>query len=636
LLIITPLVDVLRSLPPSRLHVQDSRLDSYNTTVNVLQSEESRSDAAAIQSSPCSNVSSTTFNTFRANSGQSLSSKSSQDEVGEKVRPRRQPSLNTLLSPPSRATEELVCLFGDMDGKLRPGATFQLRDQDCISCLKVVDLPISSQKPVNATTLERAKPRPRVKLNLQLAGDTIVQGQGISGHLVVHVRDHSRAELPVLLANNKLRVIGFEYLTDGPTFHVFFHYSCPFEEVSYASEQIFSESPDYTDEEGYREARKGLHVLPFEMILPVDTCFGKPKGAVEVSGGAAVRYIIMAYVLRVSSGPMLIVCCSSVHIKDSKTDRLSLAHFYRSCTIWPSLSLQEVLVPSTRALVSTAVMSLPHRGSCSKLKLSARVPRPSYFSGQLCYVNIQISNETRKIVRSLRLTLIRTTTVYRPRSGSRSRGEYSMGGHASSSYQAKAFVDEISESTLVMSERTTRRCVSSRGWWAGVHPQEKTALTHRILIPVRPYPDTLSARGLAHLERSPSQPDALSIARSEFLAVDHAIRVTAYASAGALGLSSRLSVTLPIRIVSMLSVDPPISVSRPPDIPVPTYTNGPSAANVLGHHQYNGSVYGPDSPPPYRTRLPSLEHSQGTTVSEGDHQKHLLYELDQIPSSAYL
>jgi Arrestin (or S-antigen), C-terminal domain len=150
------------------------------------------------------------------------------------------------------------------------------------------------------------------------------------------------------------------------------------------------------------------------------------------------------------------------------------------------MSIQEVLVPSTRPLVSTAVMSLSHRGSCNKLKLSARVPRPSYFSGQCCYVHIQISNDTQKIVRSVRLTLIRTTTVYRPRSKSRtSRGERPIDGHISSNYQAKTFVDAISESRLVMAERTTGRCVSSKGWWAGVNPHEKTALTHRILIPVR-------------------------------------------------------------------------------------------------------------------------------------------------------
>lgn len=179
------------------------------------------------------------------------------------------------------------------------------------------------------------------------------------------------------------------------------------------------------------------------------------------------------------------MCFSSIDIKDPDTDRLSLAHFYRACSIWPSLSIHDVLIPSTRPLVSTAVMTLSQGGSHSKLKLSARVPRPSYFSGQRCYVHIQIFNDTRRIVRSLRLTLIRTTTVYRPQSG---RGNRRNGhDHVSGSYQPKAFVDEISESRLSMAERMTRKCASSRGWWAGVSPHERTALTHSILIPVRPY-----------------------------------------------------------------------------------------------------------------------------------------------------
>lgn len=141
------------------------------------------------------------------------------------------------------------------------------------------------------TTLERAKPKPRVQLNIRLAGDTFVQGQTISGQLVIYVRS---AKFPVRLANNKLRVIGFECSTDGSDFHVFFHYSCQFDEISYAGEQIFSESPDYSDEEGYREAREGIHVLPFEMTLPDDSSCGKPKGVIDVRG-AAMRYIVMAY-----------------------------------------------------------------------------------------------------------------------------------------------------------------------------------------------------------------------------------------------------------------------------------------------------------------------------------------------------
>ena len=134
-------------------------------------------------------------------------------------------------------------------------------------------------------------------------------------------------------------------------------------------------------------------------------------------------------------------------------------------------------------------MTLFRSGSRSKLKLSARLPRPSYFAGQRCYVHVQILNDTRKTVRSLRLILIRTTTVYRPRSGKGIRREEDDNNdHVSgSSYQSKAFVDEISESRLAMAEPTTRMCASSKGWWAGVSPQERTAFIHSILIPVRPF-----------------------------------------------------------------------------------------------------------------------------------------------------
>ena len=226
-------------------------------------------------------VSNTTFDTFRANDGQSGFS---QNLRGEQFRPQRHPSILSPLPVPSRAPAELMRLLGDKDGKLRPGVTVRLRGQGTPS-----QEANDSTTAVNAATLERAKHRPRVGLNLRLDGDTFVQGQTISGQLIVHVRD---AEVPVRLANSKLRVIGFESLTDNPTFHVFFHYSCWIDEISYASEQVFSESPDYVDEEGYREAREGTHILPFEMPLPTDSCFGKPKGVVDIHGAAA-RYIIM-------------------------------------------------------------------------------------------------------------------------------------------------------------------------------------------------------------------------------------------------------------------------------------------------------------------------------------------------------
>lgn len=114
------------------------------------------------------------------------------------------------------------------------------------------------------------------------------------------------------------------------------------------------------------------------------------------------------------------------------------------------------------------------------------------------------------------------------------------------------------------------------------------------------------------------QPDTLSIARTKLVAVDHAIRITVHASAGTLGLTSHLSVTLPIRVLSMLSVDPPTSVSLPPNMLTVTHTNRPDVDNGLCLHlPYSGSENHADFPPSYRTRPPSLEHPQDIRVSGG-------------------
>jgi hypothetical protein len=115
------------------------------------------------------------------------------------------------------------------------------------------------------------------------------------------------------------------------------------------------------------------------------------------------------------------------------------------------------------------------------------------------------------------------------------------------------------------------------------------------------------------------QPDTLSVARTELLAVDHAIRVTVYASAGTLGLTSHLSVTLPIRVLSMISVDPPTSVSCPPNMLTVTNTNRPDVVNGLCLHLPPSDAENhADLPPSYRTRPSSLEHPRDIPVSDGD------------------
>ena len=67
----------------------------------------------------------------------------------------------------------------------------------------------------------------------------------------------------------------------------------------------------------------------------------------------------------------------------------------------------------------------------------------------------------------------------------------------------------------------------------------------------------------------------------------------------------------------MLSVDPQTSLGRPLDVPTVTHAKGPDMANGLALHFWDGdSEHLADSPPPYRTRPPSLEHPQDNTVSD--------------------
>ncbi|KAI0045197.1 hypothetical protein FA95DRAFT_1583446 [Auriscalpium vulgare] len=368
---------------------------------------------------------------------------------------------------PARKAAELKSLLGNANAKLKPGA----------AVLPLGKTPVARQKSgrwmrnkANSVTLERAKSRARVEVDFVLSSDTFVQGQSLSGHLTLRVRKCAKKESPVLLADAKVRVVGFECIPDEDARHVFYQHTRMLEEASYASEQIYGDGPDDTDSEGYRRGREGVHNLPFEMDLPVNPDGDNAKGDVELHGGAAVRYIVMI----------------SVKVKDADTSRRSLAHFYRSCSIWPQLRLQSILAPAPRALVSTAAKSLFLGGKnrCNKLKLTARLPRLSYFAGQRCYVHIRICNDTSRAVRGIAIALVRTVSVYRPRLTRGTEGETEK---ELESYETSSFVRDVAESQLELGERASKGHASAKGWWTGVEQNEETEFFHWILIPVSRY-----------------------------------------------------------------------------------------------------------------------------------------------------
>ncbi|KAI0068117.1 hypothetical protein BV25DRAFT_1875318 [Artomyces pyxidatus] len=472
---------------------------------------------------------------------------------------QRHGTLTSAGAPPSRKAAELKTLLGNANARLKPGAAV-LPSGKVPQRLSRAKSERWVRKNADSVVLERAKSRARVEVDLALSGDTFVQGQLLSGQLTIRLRKCAKKEAPVLLSDAKLRIVGFESIPDEDHRHIFYQHSRRLEELSYASEQIFSDGPEDCDAEGYRQGREGVHSIHFEMDLPVNTAGGNAKGDVNLHGCVAIRYIVMI----------------SVKVKDADSSKRSLAHFYRSCSIWPQLSLQAILAPAPRPLVSTAAKSLFFSGKYNKLKLTARLSRLTYLAGQRCYVQIHIANDTRRAVRGVTLVLVRTTTVYIPRpDAGRDTSE--------NAYQVNTIVREVAESRLELGERATKGHASAKGWWTGVDANEETEFFHFILLP----------------------PDALSIARSRLIAIDYTVRVTITASTGAPGFNSELSVILPVRIASMLSVDPPPSLCLPNEaLTINRYCKTLEMPRYMRTNRVDDTRAG--TLPPYRTQPPSL------------------------------
>lgn len=145
----------------------------------------------------------------------------------------------------------------------------------------------------------------------------------------------------------------------------------------------------------------------------------------------------------------------------------------------------------------------------NKVKLTASLHRSTWIAGQRCYVKVCMINVSKKRVRSLTITLIRTTTTFKPRplptSGAKKGSVASApAGLVSLSIPTPMDVDdegdgergqmrvraqmtkEISESVLEMGQNGSKGHASAKGWWTGVAPGQELELSHFILIPVSP------------------------------------------------------------------------------------------------------------------------------------------------------
>lgn len=187
----------------------------------------------------------------------------------------------TLLSvggTPGRNTAELKSLLGNVNSRLKPGAVL---------------LPTpgqSSRESEEMTSLEQAKLRARVEVDIILESNVCVQEGYLKGHVKVRVRKRAKNESTVMISGGKIRIIGFECIQNENERHTFYQFSAPLSEVARSVHGMY-ESPE--DDEGFAQAKEGIHIIPFAMILPLEGGIGNPKGVMRTHSGLSLRYIAM-------------------------------------------------------------------------------------------------------------------------------------------------------------------------------------------------------------------------------------------------------------------------------------------------------------------------------------------------------
>lgn len=173
---------------------------------------------------------------------------------------------------------------------------------------------------------------------------------------------------------------------------------------------------------------------------------------------------------------------SSFKLKDSDTSKHSIAHFYRRCEIYPYFNSTLILAPAIHPLLAAAARSV-FLGGRGKLKLTANLHRNVWVAGQRCYVGIAVGNESKRAVKGLTLSLIRTTTIFRSRPHLDVASSSSADADACQTTTTRKLV---AETTLEAGLRGLRGHVTEKGWWVGVDPGMRAKFTHFILLPVSP------------------------------------------------------------------------------------------------------------------------------------------------------
>lgn len=379
----------------------------------------------------------------------------------------------------ARGAAELKSLLGNSNARLKAGAA--------ILPEHARNSPDKKTRKELAVALEQAKSRARVEVDIVLESSVCVQGGYLRGHIKVRVRKRSKKESPVLLSEGKIRIVGYESVPAEDEHHTFYQCAAPLTAVTDVSSHSLYEAA--ADEEGFAPAVEGQHVLPFALNLPIDNSFGSPKGVFNVGSGISVRYIAMVYVHLTSprtSHPDFVN--RSIKVKNADTGKQSIAHFYRHCEVWPYLDPATILQSASRPLQASTAKSMALIGNSAKVKLHAQMHRLYWPAGARCPVAFHVVNNSKKTIRTVVLTLVRTMTVFRPRPELDAAGDRDP-----DACQTATTHKVVAESTLEMCAGVAKGHASAKGWWTGVAPGRELDFVHYIPLPVSLLPYHMQA-----------------------------------------------------------------------------------------------------------------------------------------------
>jgi hypothetical protein len=137
-----------------------------------------------------------------------------------------------------------------------------------------------------------------------------------------------------------------------------------------------------------------------------------------------------------------------------------------------------VLVTAPRPLLAQTSKSV-FLGGKGKISLTAQLHRLHWIAGQRCYLKFSVTNDTKKIVKSLTLALIRTTTVFRPHPYL----DALPGSADPDACQTSTTRKQVACNVLEISHGGERGHASAKGWWTGIPANQKLDFSHFLLLP---------------------------------------------------------------------------------------------------------------------------------------------------------